>query len=73
MNVCVCRFGVIFTYVIEGIDLKVISVCLIIDNRLLQTYIYLFMKVQNAHQFHSNVQRRNFLYQIILPTIRKDL
>ena len=28
---CVCRFGVIFTYVIEGIDAKLISVCLIND------------------------------------------
>ena len=28
---CVCRFGVIFTYVIEGIDSKAISVCLIND------------------------------------------
>ena len=30
-ELCVCSFGVIFTYVIEGIDLKVISVCLIND------------------------------------------
>ena len=28
---CVCIFGVTFTYVIEGIDSKVISVCLIND------------------------------------------
>ena len=33
--VCVCRFGVIFTYVIEGIDPKVISVCLIKDYSLI--------------------------------------
>ena len=26
--VCVCRFGISFTYVIEGIDSKLISVCL---------------------------------------------
>ena len=29
--VCVCRVGVIFTYVIEGIDSRIISVCLIND------------------------------------------
>ena len=29
--VCVCRFGIFFTYVIESIDSKLISVCLIND------------------------------------------
>ena len=29
--ICVCRFGISFTYVIEGIDLKLISVCLVND------------------------------------------
>ena len=43
--VCVCRFGVIFTYVIEGItiDSKVISVCLINDYSLtadLHIFVY---------------------------------
>ena len=41
--VCVCRFGVIFTYVIEGIDSKVISVCLINNYSLiadLHTFVY---------------------------------
>ena len=32
---CVCRFGVIFTYVKEGIDSKVIYVCLINDYSLI--------------------------------------
>ena len=31
MCVCVCRFGISFTYVIEVIDSKLISVCLIND------------------------------------------
>ena len=34
--------------------------------RLLATYIYLFMEVQNAQPLQSNVQRWNFLYQLIL-------
>ena len=33
--VCVCRFGVIFSYVIKGIDSKVTSVFLINDNSLI--------------------------------------
>ena len=40
---CVSIFGVTFTYVIEGIDSKVISVCLINDYSLiadLQIFVY---------------------------------
>ena len=32
---CVCRFGISFTYVIEGIDSKLISVCLTNDYSLI--------------------------------------
>ena len=35
MSVCVCRFGISFTYVIENINSKLISVCLINDNLLI--------------------------------------
>ena len=34
--------------------------------RLLPTYIYLFIEAKNALPFHSNVQRWNLLYKIIL-------
>ena len=44
VNVCVCRFCVIFTYAINDYNI-----------RLLPTYIYLFMDAQNAHPFHSDV------------------
>ena len=41
--VCVCIFGVIFTYVIEGIHLKVISVFLINDYSLIaDLYIFVY-------------------------------
>ena len=42
MSVCVCvwRFGISFTYVIESIELKLISVCLINDYSPMPTYIY---------------------------------
>ena len=33
--VCVCRFGISFTYMIEGIETKLISVCLINDYSLI--------------------------------------
>ena len=49
MCVCVCRFGISFTYIIKIIDSKLISVCLI--NDYLSTYIYLFMDAQNAIHF----------------------
>ena len=38
----VCRFGVIFTYMIEGIDSKVISVCFINDYSLI-TELHIFI------------------------------
>jgi hypothetical protein len=38
----VCRFGVIFTYVIEGIDSIVITVCLINDYSLI-AYLHIFV------------------------------
>ena len=64
--VCVCRFGISFTYVIESIDSKLISVC----SYCLTTY-FLFMNALNYHSlpFHSNIQRWNFLYQITLLNI----
>ena len=40
--VCLCRFGVIFTYVIEGINSKVISACLINEYSLIAD-LYLFV------------------------------
>ena len=40
--VCVCVFGVSFTYVIESKDSKLISVCLINDY-LLIAYLYIFV------------------------------
>ena len=56
--VCVYIFGVTFTYVIEGIDSKVISVCLINDYSLIaDQHIFLFMEAQNVGPFHSNVKR----------------
>ena len=58
--VCVCRFGISFTYVIEGIDSKVISVCLINDYLLIaDLHTFVYGRV-NGHPFHSNVQRWNF-------------
>ena len=39
--VCVCRFGISFTYVIEGIESKLISVCLIND----------YLLIANLHIF----------------------
>ena len=47
--VCVCRFGVIFTYVIEGIDSKVISVCLINDYSLIaDLHIFVYGRAECA-------------------------
>ena len=41
--VCVCRFGVIFTYVIEGIDSKVTSVCLMNDGEQMFADLHIFV------------------------------
>ena len=47
--VCVCRFGVIFSYVIEGKDLKVISVCLIKDYLLIaDLHIFVYGRAECA-------------------------
>ena len=47
--VCMCRFGVIFTYGIEGIDSKVISVCLINDYSLIaDTHIFVYESAECA-------------------------
>ena len=40
---CVYIFGVTFTYVIEGIDSKVISVCLINDYLLIIAIVHIFV------------------------------
>ena len=45
--VCVCRFGVVFTYVIEGIDSKVISVCLVNDYSLIaDLHIFVYERAE---------------------------
>ena len=42
-----CIFGVTFTYVIEGIDSKVISVCLIDDYSLIaDLYIFIYTRAE---------------------------
>ena len=44
---CVCIFGVTFTYVIEGIDSKVISVCLINDYSLIaDLHIFVYARAE---------------------------
>ena len=44
---CVFIFGVTFTYVVEGIDSKVISVCLINDYSLFaDLYIYVYARAE---------------------------
>ena len=44
---CVCIFGVTFTYVIEGIDSKVLSVCLIIDYSLIaDLHIFVYARAE---------------------------
>ena len=45
--VCVCRFGISFTYMIESIDLKLISVCLINDYSLIaQLHIFFYERAE---------------------------
>ena len=47
--VCVCRFGVIFTYIIEGIDSKVISLCLINEYSLIaDLHIFVYKHAECA-------------------------
>ena len=44
---CVCIFGVTFTYVTEGIDSKVISVCLINDYLLIpDLHIFVYARAE---------------------------
>ena len=50
-SVCVWRFGVTFTYAIESIDSKLISVCLINDYSLIADLHIFFMEAQNAQPF----------------------
>ena len=46
---CVCRFGISFTYVIEGIYLKLISVCLINDYSLIvDLHIFVYGRAECA-------------------------
>ena len=47
--VCVCKFDVIFTYVIEGIDSKVIYVCFINDYSLIAD-LHVFVLTSNVRQ-----------------------
>ena len=45
--VCVCRFGIYFTYVIESIESKLISVCLINDYSLIaQLDIFVYERAE---------------------------
>ena len=45
--VCVCRFGIYFMYVIESIDSKLISVCLINDYSLIaQLLIFVYERAE---------------------------
>ena len=46
-GVCVYIFGVTFTYVIKGIDSKVISVCLIYDYSLIaELHIFVYARAE---------------------------
>ena len=58
--VSVCRFCVIFTYVIEGIDAKVISVCLINDYWLIaDLHIFVYGRAEyKSISIHSNVRTK---------------
>ena len=46
-HLCVCRFGISFTYVIESIDFKLISVCLINDYSLIaDLHIFVYERAE---------------------------
>ena len=68
-----CRFGISFTYLIEGIESKLISVCLINDYSVIaDLHIFIYGRAECA-SISLKYTKVNFLYQIIFNKILKSL
>ena len=62
-NECVRRFGISFTYMIESIDSKLISVCLINDYLLIaDLHIFVYRRAE----CNNNITNFNIEYLLLL-------